>query len=89
MLRITVEDKNGKEIFRKPMQLIIYGSRRDEITIKDAYEAYRQRFDMEHFFRFGKTKLLIDSYQTPVTEHEENWQESQGLLMRSFLRHQE
>ncbi len=79
VLRITVEDTDGNQVFRKPMQLIIYGNRREEITIKDAYEAYRQRFDLEHFFRFGKTKLLMDAYQTSVTEHEENWQEIAGL----------
>ncbi len=79
VLRITVEDKDGNPIFRKPMWLIIYGKRRDEIAIKDAYDAYRQRFDPEHFFRFRKTEPLLDSYKTSVTEHEENWWEIVGL----------
>ncbi len=79
VLRITVEDKDGNPVYRKPMQLIIFGDRRDEITVEDAYNAYRQRFDMEHFFRFGKTKLLMDSYQTSETEHEENWWIIAGL----------
>ena len=38
-----------------------------------AYQAYCQRYDLEHFFRFGKTKLLLDRYQTPCVEHEEHW----------------
>ncbi len=70
--RITVEDTDSCPVFRKPMWLIIFGDRRDVITVKDAYDAYRQRFDTECFFRFGKTELFMDSYQTSVTEHEEN-----------------
>ncbi len=88
VLRITVKDEDGRSVFRKPMWLIIFGDRRDEITVKDAYNAYRQRFDPEHFFRFGKTKPLMDSYLTSVTEHEENQQESSGSLMHCFLQRQ-
>ncbi len=79
VLRITVEDKTGNPVYRKPMWLIIFGDHRDVITVEDAYNAYRQRFDLEHLFRFGKTKLLMDSYQTSETEHEENWWEIVGL----------
>ena len=28
---------------------------------------------MEHFFRFGKQKLLMTAYSTPDVDHEENW----------------
>lgn len=30
-------------------------------------------YDIEHFFRFGKQRLLWDKYQTPNLWHEENW----------------
>jgi predicted alpha/beta hydrolase len=39
----------------------------------EAWDAYRQRYDLEHFFRFGKQRLLMAADQTPVVEHEENW----------------
>jgi len=78
LLRITVEDEDGHPVFRKPMWLIIFGDRRDVITVKDAYYAYWQRFDPEHFFRFRKTKPLMDSYQTSEIEHEENQWEIVG-----------
>ena len=32
-----------------------------------------QRFDIEHFFRFGKNKLLMNKIQTPDVVHEESW----------------
>ena len=51
------------------------GEQRRQLTLKEIYEAYNQRYDLEHFFRFGKQKLLLDAYQTPETRHEENWWE--------------
>lgn len=42
---------NGKSAFKKDLWLIVVGKRRDEINLLDLYEAYRQRFDIEHYFR--------------------------------------
>jgi hypothetical protein len=28
---------------------------------------------VEHFYRYGKQRLLMAAYQTPIVEHEENW----------------
>lgn len=75
LIRCTVTDEHGKAVFRRPMWLVVVGKRRREITLVEVYEAYRQRFDLEHFFRFGKNKLLLDKYQTTEVEHEENWWE--------------
>ncbi len=55
------------------MWLIVIGERRDELSLIDCYESYRQRYDIEHLFRFGKQKLLMNSYFTPDVQHEENW----------------
>ena len=49
------------------------GERRNELTLVAAWDAYVQRFDVEHFFRFGKQRLLFTAYQTPDVEHEVNW----------------
>ncbi|MDM8544121.1 hypothetical protein QUF90_23845 [Desulfococcaceae bacterium HSG9] len=86
--RITVKDEDGRSVFRKPMRLIIFGDRRDVITVKDAYNAYRQRFDPECFFRFRKTEPLMDFHLTSVTEHVENRWESSGSLMHRFQQRQ-
>ena len=72
LLRITITDKVGNRIW-KPMWLIVIGSRREELSLIDCYESYRQRYDIEHLFRFGKQKLLMTAYSTPDVEHEENW----------------
>jgi len=79
LIRITVKDSNGKAVFKHPLWLIVIGERRQEMSLSDANQAYRHRYDLEHFFRFGKNRLLMTSYQTPDVEHEENWWEMMGL----------
>jgi hypothetical protein len=38
-----------------------------------SYQSYRQRFDLEHSFRFGKQNLLLTAFETPDVEHEQQW----------------
>lgn len=56
-----------------PLLLILSGKRRREITALEAYQSYRRRFDIEHFFRFVKQKLLFCDYQTPDLDHQISW----------------
>jgi hypothetical protein len=76
---LKVEMREVKEngdlgiIIGKPMWLVAYGKRRREISTLDIYRDYAQRFDLEHFFRFGKNKLLLTKYQTPDDKHEEHF----------------
>jgi len=72
-IRIRVTDANGQSVFKHPMWLTVFGKRRHELSLVEAHEAYGQRYDEEHFFRFGKQRLLMAAYQTPDVEHEENW----------------
>lgn len=66
-------------IFKRKMWLGVWGSRRKELSGEEIYSAYRNRYDIEHFFRFGKQKLLLDKYQTPDEEHLQNWMEVVSL----------
>ena len=75
VIRCRAFDEEGTLVFKRSLWLIVMGERRHEIGVHQCYDAYRQRFDLEHFFRFGKTHLLLDRYQTPDVEHEENWWE--------------
>jgi hypothetical protein len=70
---IKAIDEHGKAIYKNPLWLGVCGERRGEITLEEAASYYRSRYDIEHFFRFGKTKLLMTEYQTPETKHEEGW----------------
>jgi len=73
LVQAIVVDESGHRVFKHPLWLTVFGKRRHEITLIEIYEAYRQRYDLEHYFRFGKQRLLFDKFQTPETEHEENW----------------
>lgn len=70
LVKICVYKEIGKPLFKKPLWLSIAGNRRFELSLRDIYDCYRQRFDIEHFFRFGKNKLLLDKSQTPELDHE-------------------
>ncbi|WP_219884695.1 transposase [Merismopedia glauca] len=72
LLQVVVSDETDKPLW-KPIWLIVMGNCREQICLLDCYEAYRQRYDLEHLFRFGKQRLLMNSYSTPSTHHEENW----------------
>lgn len=72
LLRVVSVDQAGRNLFR-PMWLIVMGARREEISSVQAYQSYRQRFDLEHTFRFKKQNLLLNGFETPVLDHEEQW----------------
>lgn len=73
LVRGRVLDDQGQLVFARPLWLVVIGQRRQELRVLDAWESYRQRYDLEHFLRFGKQRLLMDAYHTPETPHEENW----------------
>ena len=73
LVRIVSYDQAGKQVFRRPLWLIVIGERRRELSLSDIRQAYGQRFDLEHFFRFGKQRMLLASFQTPKGEREETW----------------
>ena len=73
LVQIICYDEEGNRACKNPLWLIVVGGRRGELTLKQIVQAYAARFDIEHFFRFGKQKLLMASFQTPIVEHEENW----------------
>ena len=73
VVRITVKDINGKNLYSNVLWLVVIGNWKDTLSLKLLWSYYRARFDIEHFFKFGKLHLLLGAYQTPNTESEENW----------------
>lgn len=73
LVRITVSDKDGKAIYKNPLWLIMVGNWPIDWFIERYWYFYCARFDIEHYFRFGKQRLLMSSFQTPETSNEENW----------------
>jgi len=81
LIRVRVLDEEDTPVFRHDMWLIVIGERRHELSLVEAWEAYRQRYDVEHYFRFGKQRLLLAGYRTPHVAHEENWMQIVTLAM--------
>jgi hypothetical protein len=73
LVQVIRYDEKGKLACRRPMWLLAIGKRRHELSAQAIYEAYGQRYDLEHFFRFGKQKMLLASFQTPEDVREEKW----------------
>ncbi|NRB21752.1 transposase [Candidatus Dependentiae bacterium] len=73
LIRISMFDNKGNTVFKRPLWLGVQGQCRETISLISAYQYYSSRYNIEHFFRFGKHKLLLDSYQTSDVVHEENW----------------
>lgn len=73
LVQIVFYDQAGQVAFRRPLWLIVLGERREELTTFEIYHAYAQRYDLEHFFRFGKQHLSLADFQTPEVEREESW----------------
>ncbi len=73
LVRVRLFNGQGELAFQRPLWLIVMGERRGQLTLLNIFQAYQRRYDLEHFFRFGKQRLLLDGYQTPDTDHEEKW----------------
>jgi Transposase DDE domain len=86
LLRVTVTDKKGKPVYRRPLWVMIAGVKRRDVKSNAAYLSYGRRYDIEHFFRFGKQRLGLVNSQTCETRHEEGWHWI-GLLAYNMLFH--
>ncbi len=73
LVQVVRYDEDGNLACKRPLWILAIGERRHELSVLDIYKAYGQRYDIEHFFRFGKQKLLLASFQTPDDEREETW----------------
>lgn len=73
LLRVRFFNAKGELAYSNPLWLLVMGERRLALSPLDSQAAYNQRFDIEHFIRFGKQKLLWSGFQTPDLQHEENW----------------
>jgi len=73
LVRVRLLNAEGQPAFKRDLWLVVLGDRCRELTLLEIRQAYVQRFDLEHFFRFGKQRLLLTALQTPDTERETNW----------------
>jgi hypothetical protein len=73
LVQVVRYDEEGNLACKHPLWLLAVGQRRHELSAQAIYQAYGQRYDLEHFFRFGKQKMLLARFQTPEDVREEKW----------------
>lgn len=73
--RITVRNQAGGLVYTRPLWIVIVGVWPSYWPITYIWHDYHARFDVEHFFRFGKSHLLLVKYQSAETLNEENWKQ--------------
>lgn len=70
---IEVFKEDGTRKYDRNLWLEVVGDKKEELSLEDIYCAYKQRFNIEHFFKFGKSKLLMDKLQTTDPKKEEDF----------------
>jgi hypothetical protein len=74
MLRIMVLDaQTQKPVFDRPLFVGVCGKRKDEIPSSEVQKQYRERYDVEPYYNFGKNQLLLDKLQTCCDKHLDPW----------------
>ena len=53
--------------------ICVSGKHRNELSPREVYDYYKSRFDIEHFFKFAKSKLRFDKFQTTAPELDEDY----------------
>jgi hypothetical protein len=73
LVQVIRYDEEGNLACTKPLWSLAIGQRRHELSARTIHQVYGQRYDLEHFFRFGKQKMLLARFQTPEDVREEKW----------------
>lgn len=72
-IKVEVLDAEGSNKYKRDLWLCVSGQQKDKISCSEGYKYYKQRFDIEHFFKFGKSKLLMDKFQTNGPDKDEDY----------------
>ena len=67
------DDKTNKLVFKQPMFVAVFGQKKEQLSTRQIYDAYRKRYDIEPFFRFAKQNMALNGFQTPDQQHLNNW----------------
>ena len=72
-VKVEVYDLEGNKIYNNDLLICVSGKHRNELSPREVYDYYKSRFDIEHFFKFAKSKLRFDKFQTTAPELDEDY----------------
>lgn len=74
LISSTVMDaQTGELVFQRELFFGVFGQRKSEISLNQAYQDYRHRYDIEPSFRFNKQKMFLDKYMCEDVSHLDNF----------------
>lgn len=69
----VLDGTTGDRVFKEDVFVSVLGVERKRLSLKEVYERFRRRFDLEVTNRFLKQEMFLESFQTPKKENVENW----------------
>jgi hypothetical protein len=72
-VRVEIFKENGERKYDRDLWIGISGKARAKVSMKDAYYEYKDRFNLEHYFKFSKSKFLMDKLQSSDPKKDEDF----------------
>jgi len=72
-VKVEVYDTEGNKVYKNDLWICVSGKKRDILTANEVYNYYKSRFDIEHFFKFAKSKMRFDKLQTTKPDIDEDY----------------
>jgi hypothetical protein len=69
----VLDEETGERVFTEDVFVAVTGRERKRLNLKEVYQRFRRRFDLEVTNRFLKQEMFLEDYQTPQKENVENW----------------
>jgi len=69
----VLDVETGERVFKEDVFVAVIGVERKRLDLKEVYERFRRRFDLEGTNRFLKQEMFLEDYQTPSKDNVENW----------------
>ena len=63
-VKVEILKENGERKYDRDLWIEVIGKKKADISPIDVYLYYKGRFDVEHLFKFGKSKLLMDKFES-------------------------
>lgn len=85
-IRAEVFKENGKKKYDRDLWIGLAGKARDKVTTVNGFKEYADRFDLEHFFKFSKSKLLMDKMQSSDPKKDEDFMLMTGVAYHALCK---
>ena len=69
----VLDGTTGERVFTEDVFVSVIGAERKRLKLKEVYQRFRRRFDLEVTNRFLKQAMFLEAFQTPKKENIENW----------------